>query len=69
MECHITKDRRGDTRVRWQCPLCTHHWDFHPADLEHVEYFAIYHLAGKHRLCGSEILGLFPELLDVVNGF
>ena len=67
MECRLTKDSRGNTRARWQCPLCPHHWDFHPEDLEHVEYFVIYHLASKHRLCGSEILPLFPELLDAVN--
>ncbi len=68
MICEFTRDSFGRARMRWRCPLCAHHWDFHPADLEYAEYFAVYHLANKHRLSGSEILGLFPELLDAVNG-
>jgi len=63
------RDGKGAPRLRWSCPLCPHHWDFHTTDLEHVSFFAIHHLADRHQLGASEILDLLPDLLDAVNAY
>ena len=63
------EDQEGSERIRWRCPLCSHHWDFHQKDVEHREFLAVYHLANKHQLCGSKILELLPELHQAVNEY
>jgi len=63
------RDRKDSGSVRWQCPLCPHHWDFDPSDSTDAGFFAVYHLANKHGLCGSDILGIDPALLAAVNDY
>ena len=67
--CRTIQDDTGARRLRWSCPLCPHHWDFHTADLEHVAFFAIHHLANRHQLGALEIPDLLPEFLDAVNAY
>ena len=69
MDCRAVQDKERGGRIRWRCPLCPHHWDFHPKDVEHIEFLAVYHLANKHQLCGSKILELLPELHQAVNEY
>ena len=57
------------SKVRWQCPLCLHHWDFHAYDAGEVDFFVVYHFVNKHQLRGSQILELAPRLLSAVNDY
>lgn len=50
MICEIFRDSGGLVRIRWRCPLCTHRWDFHAADIEEISFFVAHHFADKHEM-------------------
>jgi hypothetical protein len=48
-------DQNGKERIRWQCPYCSHRWDFHSGGRDCIGFLVVHHLAKKHHMDAVEI--------------
>jgi len=48
-------DENGKERIRWQCPYCSHRWDFHAGDRDCIGFLVVHHLAKKHEMDAVQI--------------
>lgn len=69
MMCEIRKDNVGKTRLRWQCPLCTHHWDLHASAIDEMAFFVVHHLVGKHDYTAKQLLAYDPSLAEAIEEY
>ena len=69
MMCELIKDKEGQSRIRWQCPLCRHKRDFHASMADDVGFFVVHHLMTRHRLSHEELLSYDPDLWAAINEY
>ena len=69
MICEICKDENGGLRIRWQCPLCSHRWNFHASAIEEIGFFIVHHLVAKHDYSAEQICTYDTGLAEAVREY